>query len=152
MRAIGVLRAGAWDGAAIDRVLLDHDHRHRRRLRLTTQSGAEVLLDLPHTEHLRDGDALVLEGGGCIAVQAAPEPVLDIHAPTPAALLRIAWHLGNRHLPVQLLENALRIRADHVIAAMVAQLGGDVQPREAPFDPEAGAYATGGHAHEHGQG
>jgi urease accessory protein len=151
MRAIGVLRAGGWDGAAIDSVLLDHDHRHRRRLRLTTQAGADLLLDLPQTTHLREGDALVLDDGRHVAIHAAPEPVLDIHAHSPGALLAIAWHLGNRHLPVQLVGERIRIRADHVIAAMVEGLGGHAEALEAPFDPESGAYAAGGH-HDHAHG
>ena len=82
-------------------------------------------------------------------VVAKPEPVLDIRGQDAAALVRIAWHLGNRHLPVQLLGDTLRIRADHVIAGMVAGLGGTAEAREAPFDPEPGAYA-GGHGHHHG--
>jgi len=149
MRAIAVLRAGGWEGAAADSVLLDHDHRHRRRLRLTTQAGADLLLDLPQTTHLRDGDALVLDDGRHVAIHAAPEPVLDIHAHSPGALLAIAWHLGNRHLPVQLMGERIRIRADHVIATMIEGLGGHAEPLEAPFDPESGAYA-GHHDHDHG--
>ena len=81
-------------------------------------------------------------------MQAQPEPLLDIHAHDAAALVRIAWHLGNRHLPVQLLGTHLRIRRDHVIADMIRALGGHVAEIEAPFDPEGGAYA-GGHAHVH---
>ncbi len=83
---------------------------------------------------------------GIVRVCARPEPLLDIHAHAPADLARIAWHLGNRHLPVQLLGTHLRIRADHVIEAMVRGLGGHVAHVEAPFDPEAGAYAGGHHA------
>ena len=149
MRAVAVLRAGTWDGAAADTVLIDHDHRHRRRIRLTTESGAELLLDLEQATHLRDGDALVLDDGTRLRVAARPEPVLDIHAHEPGALLRIAWHLGNRHLPVQLLPGRLRIRADHVIAEMIAGLGGHAEALDAPFDPEAGAYEGGGHGHHH---
>jgi urease accessory protein len=155
MRAISVLKAGHWPpGArASDAVALDFDHRHRRRVLLTTEAGREILLDLGETVRLGDGDGLVLDSGGIVRVIAAPEAVLDIHA-QPAVLLRIAWHLGNRHLPVQMLEGALRIRADHVIAAMVAGLGGHVHARAAPFDPEPGAYAGAqaphGHGHDHG--
>ncbi len=149
MRATSVLTAGEWDAAgAADRVLIDFDRRHRRRILLATESGADILLDLPQAVRLRHGDGLVLEGGGIVAVAARPEPLLDIHAHDAAALVRIAWHLGNRHLPVQLIGDRLRIRADHVIADMVRGLGGHVAAIEAPFDPEAGAYA-GGHAHSH---
>ena len=82
-------------------------------------------------------------------MQSRPEQLLEIHAHSDAALVRIAWHLGNRHLPVQLLGDRIRIRADHVIADMVAGLGGHAETIDAPFDPEAGAYAGAGHAHRH---
>ena len=149
MRAAEVWPAGSWDvGGAVDQVLMDFDRRHRRRIVLPTLSGAEVLLDLPHAVRLRHGDGLVTERGP-VLVQARPEPLLDIHAHDAAALVRIAWHLGNRHLPVQMLGAHIRIRADHVIADMVRGLGGHVAEMEAAFDPEAGAYA-GGHGHSHG--
>jgi urease accessory protein len=142
MRAIAVLPAGTWNASeTTDAVLLDHDHRHRRRIALHTELGAELLLDLLQAARLRDGDGLALEGGGIIAVRAKPEPLLEIRAPGDATLLRIAWHLGNRHLPVQVLEERLRIRADRVIADMVNRLGGSVEGIDAPFDPEPGAYA-----------
>ena len=98
---------------------------------------------------MRDGDGLSLMEGGTIRVAARPEPLLEIHAHDAAGLVRIAWHLGNRHLPVQLLGSRIRIRDDHVIAAMVTGLGGHVHRIEAPFDPEAGAYALGASAHHH---
>ena len=148
MRATSVAAAGRWDqGREVDWVLLDFDRRHRRRIRLETQGGAAVLLDLRETARLRDGDGLVLEDGQVVRVCAQPEPLLEITAP-PALLTRIAWHLGNRHLPVQLIRDRIRIRADHVIEEMVALIGGHVDQIEAPFDPEAGAYA-GGHSHLH---
>lgn len=148
MRARAILRAGTWDPAReVDRVLIDFDRRHRRRIVLRTGHGQELLLDLPHAARLRDGDGLELEGGGVIRVRAQPEPLLEIRARTPADLARIAWHLGNRHLPMQILGTRLRIRADHVIEAMVRGLGGQVTSVKAPFDPEAGAYA-GGHHHD----
>ena len=150
LRAHHVLPAGGWDaGQETDRVLLDFDRRHRRRLLLRTEGGRDVLLDLPRAARLRDGDGLMLDGGGVVRVRAQPEPLLDIHAHDPAELVRIAWHLGNRHLPVQLLGARIRIRADHVIEGMVRALGGHVAAIEAPFDPEGGAYA-GAHAHGHG--
>ena len=148
MRASHVLPAGTWDEAAADRVVLDFDGRHRRRGMLRTEGGREVLLDLLHATRLRDGDGLWLDEGGVVRVVARPEPVLDIRGADAAALVRIAWHLGNRHLPVQLLDDVLRIRADHVIAEMVTGLGGTAEAREAPFDPEPGAYAGGRHRHD----
>ncbi len=141
--------AGSWDPAkAVDCVLIDFDRRHRRRILLVTEGGAEVLLDLPQAARLRHGDGLVLDDGGMVQVCAKPERLLEIHAHEDGELVRIAWHLGNRHLPVQLLGDRIRIRVDHVIEEMVEGLGGHVDAIEAPFDPEAGAYA-GAHLHHH---
>ena len=149
MRAAEILLAGCWDAAReTDQVLIDHDRRFRRRIVLMTASGAEVLIDLPQAVRLRDGDGLVVESG-VIRVVAQAESLMEIHAHGDAALIRIAWHLGNRHLPVQLLDDRIRIRADHVIGQMVEGLGGHVDRIDAPFDPEAGAYAGGGHHHHH---
>ena len=149
MRAAAHLAAGAWNPAdECDQVLVDFDRRHRRRIVLTTAAGAELLVDLPQAARLRHGDGLLLDDGGIVQVLARPEPLLDIHAHDAAGLVRIAWHLGNRHLPVQLLGSHIRIRRDHVIADMVRGLGGHVREIEAPFDPEAGAYA-GSHGHHH---
>ena len=126
MRAEAVLPAGTWDVAAeFDRVLIDFDLRHRRRILLRTQQGREVLLDLPHAVRLRDGDGLAVNGR-VVRVCAKPEPLLEIHAHEEGDLVRIAWHLGNRHLPVQLLGDRIRIRANHVIREMVEGLGGHV--------------------------
>ena len=146
-RATSVLAPGAWHIAA-DRVLIDFDRRHRRRIQLTTEFGRDLLLDLPQAVRLRDGDGLVLDDGSIVAVVARPEPLAEIHAHDAATLVRIAWHLGNRHLPLQFAAGHLRIRRDHVIEAMAEQLGGRVTHVEAPFDPEAGAY-SGGHSHAH---
>src|ERR1700733_13061057 len=145
------LPAGTWDPKLeIDRVLIDYDSRFRRRIVLTTVSGTEVLIDLAEAVRLRDGDGLVTASGGVICVRAQSEPLLEIHAHDEGELVRIPWHLGNRHLPVQLLGDRIRIRADHVIRDMVEGLGGHVDAIEAPFDPEAGAYAPGaGHQHDH---
>ncbi len=149
MQATMILRARTWDPAtAIDRVLIDFDRRHRRRIVLRTEAGADLLLDLPQAERLRDGDGLPT-ASGIVLVRAKPEPLLEIHAHDEGELVRIAWHLGNRHLPVQLLGDRIRIRADHVIAEMVEGLGGHVDDIEAPFDPEPGAYAAGGGGHHH---
>ena len=144
-RAIAVYTRGRWpEDAAVDTVTLAYVDRHRRRIRLVADSGEAYFLDLPRAHHLVDGDGLELDGGGYLRVRAAPEPVLEIEGAEPPDLLRIAWHLGNRHLPLQVAGTRLRIRADHVIAEMVAGLGGRVTRLEAPFDPETGAY----HAHE----
>ena len=149
MRSAQLFPSGTWDPTrGRDQVWIDFDRRHRRRIVLRTAAGHDLLLDLPQAVRLRHGDGLLLDDGGIVLVQAQPEPLLDIHAHDAAALVRIAWHLGNRHLPVQLLGAHLRIRRDHVIADMVRSLGGHVLEIEAPFDPEGGAYA-GGHSHAH---
>jgi len=148
MQSHAVLPAGTWDAAReVDQVLIDFDRRFRRRIRLETMSGQAVLLDLTQAVRLRDGDGLVVDAG-VVRVVAQAEALAEIHAHSDAELVRIAWHLGNRHLPVQLLGDRIRIRQDHVIEAMVGGLGGHVERIMAPFDPEAGAYA-GGHSHAH---
>jgi len=145
-RASAVHHRGHWPAdEAVDAVTLVYLDRHRRRIRLVGDSGETFLLDLPRAHHLADGDGLELEAGGYIRVRAAPEPVLEIAAADRAGLLRIAWHLGNRHLPVQVAGDGLRIRADPVIADLVTALGGRLTRHEAAFDPETGAYAE----HDH---
>lgn len=162
-RASNYVGAGDWPVAeAVDTLTLDFDSRHRRRLRLTADGGTPVLLDLPRAVAMAEGGGLALDGGGWLAVCAAAEPVMDVTCTTPAELARIAWHLGNRHLPTQIAPTGsegtvLRIRPDHVIAAMLEGLGAAVRHTEAPFQPEGGAYGQGhghshGHGHDHGQG
>ncbi len=133
----------------VDIITLAFLDRHRRRIRLVADSGEPFLLDLARAQRLGDGDGLELDAGGYVWVRAAAERVLEITADTPTDLLRIAWHIGNRHLPVQALDGCLRIRDDHVIAAMVEGLGGTTRRLEAPFDPELGAYAGDAPAHHH---
>src|SRR6266851_4898631 len=147
-RAIAVHRRGQWpEDGLVDTVTLAYLDRHRRRIRLVADSGETFLLDLARAQHLVEGDGLKLDGGGYLRVRAAPEPVLEIEAADRASLLRIAWHLGNRHLPLQVAGGRLRIREDHVIAEMVAGLGGRIISLDAPFDPEIGAYAGAEHHH-----
>jgi urease accessory protein len=141
-RAITVHPRGSWPEVEVaDTVTLAYLDRHRRRIRLVADSGEAFLLDLDHAYHLADGDGLELDNGCYVRVRAAPEPALEIEAEDRAGLLRIAWHLGNRHVPLQVLGERLRIRADHVIEEMVAGLGGRLTRLDAPFDPEIGAYA-----------
>ena len=149
IRATKVLGQHRGKEAAADTVVLDFDDRHRRRMAMTGTRGLEFLLDLENATALRGGDALVLEDGRLIEVVAAPEPLLEIKGADPHHLIRVAWHLGNRHLPTQLMPKGLRIRRDHVIEAMVKGLGARVIEIEAPFDPEGGAYASAAHGHAH---
>ena len=148
IRATKVLGQHRWKEAPADTIVLDFDDRHRRRMAMTGTRGLEFLLDLENAVALRGGDALVLEDGRLVEVVAAPEPLLEIKGSDPHHLIRVAWHLGNRHLPTQIMPKGLRIRRDHVIEAMVKGLGARVIEIEAPFDPEGGAYAGAAHGHE----
>lgn len=151
-RASAVLSAGTWSETPVDTILLDYDARHRRRARMTGIKGTDVLLDLPRPAALAQGDALCLDdGGGYVLIEAAEEDLLRVTASTPHALLRLAWHLGNRHLPSEITENAIYIRYDHVIEDMVLKLGANAERVTRAFQPEGGAYGTGrtqGHSHD----
>ena len=149
IRATRVLGQHRWQEAPADTVVLDFDDRHRRRMAMTGTRGLEFLLDLENAVALRGGDALVLDDGRLVEVVAAPEPLVEIRGADPHHLIRVAWHLGNRHLPTQIMPKGLRIRRDHVIEAMVKGLGARVVEIEAPFDPEGGAYAGSAHGHAH---
>jgi len=145
---LAILPAGSWDIAtAIDSAELDFDQRYRRRHLIRTTASRDILLDLPAVTRLHQNDGLATPEG-IIRIEARPESLLQITAPTSHALTRAVWHLGNRHLPVQFEDGHILIRADHVIAAMLQGLGCHVQPVEAPFNPEAGAYA-GPSTHHH---
>jgi urease accessory protein len=148
-RATKIVPAGQWSTLSIDTVELDFDARHRRRIALKGLRGLEFLLDLPDAARLRNGDGLVLEDGRIVLVKAKREPLAEITAAGPTELARIAWHLGNRHLPVQVLDGRLRIRHDHVIEDMVRGLGATVTDVTAAFDPEGGAYDAHHHHHDH---
>ena len=141
IRANFVSPKGAWQAKPADTIVLDFDERHRRRIAMTGTHGLEFLLDLPETVMLRGGDALVLEDGRLIEIVAAPEELSEIRVGEPRDLARLAWHLGNRHLPVQILANRIRIRRDAIIEDMARGLGAKIARIEAPFDPEGGAYA-----------
>jgi len=153
LRATEVLASGAWKGTPADVVELDWDGRTRRRISLSAKGGLAFLLDLARAPVLRAGDGLRLEDGRIVAVEAAPEQLLEIACRDPRLLARIAWHLGNRHLPAEIAASLIHIRDDHVIAEMVRGLGGEVRVVSRPFNPEGGAYEPSGvHAlgHQHG--
>jgi urease accessory protein len=153
LRATTVKRSGDWSGQAVDVVVLSLDDRHRRRIKMSGVHGLVFLLDLPQATTLRGGDALVLEDGRLVEVVAAPEPLTEISGADAATLIRLSWHLGNRHLPVQVLARRLRIRRDAVVEDMLRHLGAALVPIEAPFDPEGGAYGNdpphSGHGYSH---
>ena len=153
LHAHSVIASGAWSGEPADSVVLDYDERYRRRIAMTGVRGLDFLLDLPEAVMLRAGDGLALDDGRIVEVVAAPESLVEIRAADAAALTRIAWHLGNRHLPTELMRKSLRIRRDPVIEEMARGLGGAIVAIEAPFNPEGGAYVRGGaHGHEHDRG
>ena len=124
---------------------LPFDSRQKSRLRTKLASGEEVALMLPRGEILRGGDLVTASDGRVIEVLAEPEKLLHIESD---ALAKVAYHLGNRHVPVQVGKDFLRIAEDHVLEEMVKKLGAKVSHVEAPFEPEAGAYAGGHHQHD----
>ena len=153
IRAVGIRLVGDWTGDPVDSITLDYDDRHRRRLMLTGVRGFVFLLDLARAVTLKEGDALVLEDGRLIAVRAAPEKLIEIRCRDAHHLSRVAWHLGNRHLPTEIHSDRLLVRDDHVIADMLTGLGAEITRIEAPFQPEGCAYGDGrGNAHGHGHG
>ncbi len=131
---------------------LPFDQRQKTRLRTMLVSGEEVALVLPRGEVLRGGDLVVASDGRVIEVIAQPEQVLHITCASTEDLTRAAYHLGNRHVPVQVGEGFLRIAADHVLVDMLKGLGASTQSMLAPFEPEAGAYAGAGDHHHDEQG
>ena len=135
-------------GSAVDSVTLDYEGRFLRRRVVTTDGGQRVLVDLAQATSLNAGDALVLDDGPRIRVQAAEEAVLRIRG---VSLARLAWHIGNRHTPCQIADDHLIIAADPVIRHMLEHLGAEIEEARAPFTPEGGAYGQGRtHSHEHG--
>jgi urease accessory protein len=141
-RAREIRPAGEWNEAsAVDCIALDAYERHRRRIMLTGERGTRFLLELPRAAALRDGDGLILDDGAIVRVNGRPEPLVEIAAASAQELAQLAWHLGNRHIDVQIAGDRLRIRRDHVIEDMLRGLGARMVPLEAPFEPEAGAYA-----------
>ena len=148
--ATGIARAGEWSGAH-DLVVLTYDERFLRRKRLETVHQETFVVNLPQTTHVDHGDAFVLQDGRRVEVVAAEEPLLEITGPH---LTFVAWHIGNRHTPCQIEPDRLLIRADHVLQAMLAQLGAALRPVSEPFTPVGGAYGIGrtmGHDHhDHG--
>jgi urease accessory protein len=153
-RATAVVAAGTWPEAeARDTVTVDFDDRFRRRKLYSGEGGLAFVLDLPEAQVLRDGDGLALVTGGFVRVKAAAEPLVEVTASSPQHLLRLAWHLGNRHLPAEIDAGRILIRHDHVILRMLEGLGATTRVVDAPFNPEGGAYGehnrAPGHPHGH---
>lgn len=157
IRATFVVRAADIAGRTpADTITLDRQSRYRRRVTMTSDRGHGFLLDLPEATYLAGGDALALDDGRLIRVVAAPESLLEIMTDGPGSLMRIAWHIGNRHTPAEITPAAIYIQPDHVLAEMVERLGARVKAVSRPFEPEGGAYGShgplqAGH-HHHGAG
>ena len=153
LRVVRVLGSSASEGARrIDSVILGADERRIQTAQLTGVNGTIIMLMLPEPVHLRMGDALELDDGSLVEVVVAPEPLIEVRGNDLTHLARLAWHLGDRHVPVQVLANRLRLRRDPALETMLGALGARLTAIEAPFDPEGGAYAqaTPEHDHHHG--
>jgi urease accessory protein len=160
LRATAVVRKAAVKPDRVaDTVVLDHEGRHRRRVALKGEGGLDFLLDLDKAAALADGDAVRLEDGRLVEVRAAPQALLEIRAENPLRLMRVAWHIGNRHTPAEIGADAIWIEDDHVLAEMVRGQGCTATPVRRPFRPERGAYehdcghdhGDAHHQHHHGR-
>src|SRR5262245_60126290 len=139
------------DAPVVDTLILPHAQRQAQKGFLFGVKGTCVELDFAEPVRLRTDDALMLDTGGFVEIVAEPEPLIEARAADLPALARLAWHLGDRHVPVQILERRLRLKPDPAIETRLQSLGAKVVTIEAPFEPEGGAYdaAAGGHDHHH---
>ena len=143
IRATKLIRLSDTPGTATDGIELKAEDRHLRRKLITTESGVEVLVDLPLSVFIEDGDHLELENGTYLEVRAAEEELLEIRGVSPAHVVTLAWHIGNRHLAAQLEYDRILILPDRVIAQMLEQRRATLKLVHEQFSPEHGAY------HEH---
>ena len=157
IRATTIVRRPAVKAERVaDSLILDHEARLRRRVALKGEGGLEFLLDLERANVIEDGDAVKLEDGRLVQIKAAPEKLIAITTDNPLRLVKVAWHLGNRHVATEITNDTLYIAHDHVLLEMVRGLGATAAAVERPFRPERGAYAGHehdadcGHAHAHG--
>ena len=145
LRATHFRRAGLAGGEPIGRVILDAQARHLRRKLITCENGSEVLADFERPVQLEDGDCLVLEDGRLVKIVAAEEELMEIRGRDAGHLLKLAWHIGNRHLEAQIEEARILIRHDKVIGHMLEHQGATIREVKELFSPQHGAY----HSHEH---
>ena len=148
-RATSVLAtADRRDRPVIDTVILDYAQRSAQKIAVTGAKGSTVEIDLHQPVRLRTDDLLLLDDGPLVEVVAAPEPLIEARAADVSALSRLAWHLGDRHVLVQVMPNRIRARRDAAVEALLKSLGAKVALIEAPFEPEGGAYPSShGYAH-----
>jgi urease accessory protein len=149
-RVVRVVAAAPDESRVIDSVILTPEQRRAPRGSVTGVKGTQLTFDLAEQVALRAGDLLQLDDDNLIEVVAEPEPLIEARVKDLTALARLAWHLGDRHVPVQLFANRLRVRREPAIEALLARLGAKVVAIEAPFDPEGGAYAPVHEHHHHG--
>jgi urease accessory protein len=149
-RVTAIKGTGEWNAAqAADRVVLDAGDRSRRRIVMKAENGTEFLLDVAKPVNLHDGDGLLLDDDTIVLVTGQSEPLVEISAGSALDVVRLAWHLGNRHTDVQIVGDKIRIRRDHVLENMLRGLGAKLIALDAPFDPETCAPSH-EHSHEHG--
>jgi urease accessory protein len=150
-RAVKLIAPGAEAPAVIDTLILTADERRTQRATLHGSKGTEVVFDFSEPIALRTDDLVMLETGEVVEIVAAAEPLLEVRADLPT-LARLAWALGDRHLPVQIFANRIRLQRDPAAQGLIAAVGAKATPIDAPFEPEGGAYAGHGfddHAHDH---
>jgi len=151
-RAIRVVAAAErGDRPVADTLILDYAQRGAQTLSLAGVKGGPYDIDLPAPARLRTDDLLELDDGRLLEVVAAAEPLLEARVTDLTGLTRLAWQLGDRHVPVQILTNRLRVRREPALETLLAALGAKTTAIEAPFEPEGGAYAS-THAHGYGHG
>ena len=150
LRVVRIIRLPDSESARqVDSVVLGADQRRIQTGQLTGVNGTPIVFMLPEPVLLRGGDALELDDGSLVEVVIAPEPLVEVRGNDLTHLGQLAWHLGDRHVAVQVLANRLRLRRDATLEAMLSALGARLTAIEAPFDPEGGAYATASHDHGH---
>ena len=154
LRVVRIVHSASSSGRPIDSVILKPDERRLQTGNFNGVNGTHIAAMLPEAVFLRNGDALELDDGSIVDVVIEPEPLIEIRGNDLTHLARIAWHLGDRHVPVQIFPNRLRMRPDNALEAMLKGLGARLTSIEAPFDAEGGAYAHHahhGHDHDHAQ-
>jgi len=149
MRRVVRVLVDSGDRAPIDSVIVSSDQRRVQTAQLTGVKGTPIGIMLPEPVLLRNGDLLELDDGSFVDVVAEPEPLIEVRGNDLTHLARLAWHLGDRHVPVQILANRLRMRRDEVLETLLKTLGARLTAIEAPFDPEGGAYVTQAAHHDH---
>jgi urease accessory protein len=156
LKAVSVEAAGAWSGKPVDVVILDSEERTWKTAtgengarRFSTVGGETLEIAARHLPNIRTGDAFATEDGRYVEIIGKPEPLMEIRPADDAGLVRIAWQLGNHHLPMQIVGRKIRLRVNTQIAAVLTGLGAKVAEIEAPFDPEGGAYMPAVEAHRH---